>query len=170
MGYFGGFHLHTHPDHTNGPQWPVIAVVAVGGAAGAALRFGAAGVWRNGSDAALVWRTGEAAFPWTTLLVNVVGCFLMGVLTVALKERFTGAPRLLNPLLGTGVLGGFTTFSSYTDDARRLFENDQPGSALGYIVLTVAAALAGVALGAALARTVLTGRGKTDEGSRSDHR
>ncbi|WP_151772325.1 fluoride efflux transporter FluC [Streptomyces abyssomicinicus] len=162
MEHFGRFHLHSHPDHTNGPQWPVVAAVAVGGAVGAALRFGAANVWRNGSDAELVWPKGEAAFPWTTLLVNVVGCFLMGVLTVTLKERFTGAPRLLNPLLGTGVLGGFTTFSSYTDDARRLFENDQPGSALGYLVLTVAGALAGVALGAVLTRVVLTGRGTTD--------
>jgi CrcB protein len=170
MVQFGRFHLHAHPDHTNGPQWPVVGVVAVGGAVGAGLRFGASSVWHNGSDANLVWRTGEAAFPWTTLLVNVVGCFLMGVLTVTLKERFTGAPRLLNPLLGTGVLGGFTTFSSYTDDARRLFENDQPGSALGYIVLTVAAALAGVALGAALTRAVLTGRGNTGKGSGSDHR
>ncbi|MET8576813.1 CrcB family protein [Streptomyces sp. NPDC005012] len=170
MWHFGGFSRHAHPDHTNGPQWPVIAVVAVGGAVGAALRLGASTVWQNGSDARLVWRTGAAAFPWTTLLVNVVGCFLMGVLTVALKERFTHAPRLLNPMLGTGVLGGFTTFSSYTDDARRLFENGQPGYALCYIVLTVAAALAGVALGAALTRAVLAPRQGRAAGPGSDRR
>ncbi|MFH9331622.1 fluoride efflux transporter FluC [Streptomyces althioticus] len=154
-------HLHRHPDHTPGAQLPVVLVVAAGGAVGALLRYGAARLWRNGSDAHAVWRAGEAAFPWTTLVVNAVGCFLMGVLTVALKERFTRAPRLLNPFLGTGVLGGFTTFSSYTDDTRRLLENDQASTALGYLVLTVAAALAGVVLGVALARAVLRRPGRT---------
>lgn len=132
-----------------------MAAVALGGAAGAAARYGASRIWHNGSDAFLAWRTGEAAFPWTTLLVNAVGCFLMGVLTVALKERFTDAPRLLNPMLGTGLLGGFTSFSSYTDDTRRLFENGQPGLAVANLVLTVAAALAGVALGVVLTRALL---------------
>lgn len=167
MGLFGDFHLQSHPDQANGRTWPVVAAVAVGGAAGAALRLGVSAAWPNGSDARLVWRTGEAAFPWTTLLINAVGCFLMGVLTVALKERFTRAPALLNPLLGTGVLGGFTTFSSYTDDVRRLFENGQPGAAAGCLVSTVAGALAGVALGAALARAVLTGPRGTGDGAGS---
>ncbi|MER6147477.1 fluoride efflux transporter CrcB [Streptomyces hirsutus] len=161
-------HLHPHPDHAGGPRAPVVAVVAVGGAVGALLRYGASRVWPNGSDAHALWRTGEAAFPWTTLLVNVVGCFLMGVLTVALKERFTHAPRLLNPFLGTGVLGGFTTFSSYTDDTRRLFENDQAGAAVGYLVLTVAGALAGVTLGVALTRAVLRRPRRTASGPRRD--
>ncbi|MFI9725988.1 fluoride efflux transporter FluC [Streptomyces sp. NPDC052092] len=155
MHLMGDTHLHPHPDHTPGSRWPVVAVVAAGGAVGALLRYVASRLWRNGSDAHAIWRTGEAAFPWTTLVVNAVGCFLMGVLTVALKERFTHASRLVNPFLGTGVLGGFTTFSSYTDDTRRLFENDQPATALGYLVLTVAGALAGVALGVALTRAAL---------------
>lgn len=169
----GGTHLHPHPDHTPGTRWPVVTVVAAGGAVGALLRYGASRLWRNGGDAHAVWRVGEAAFPWTTLVVNAVGCFLMGVLTVALKERFTRAPRLLNPFLGTGVLGGFTTFSSYTDDTRRLLENDQAGTALGYLVLTVAAALAGVSLGAVLTRAALvrpgpaTGTGPGTEPGRS---
>ncbi|MFF2313941.1 fluoride efflux transporter FluC [Streptomyces sp. NEAU-PBA10] len=118
---------------------------------------GADHVERNGSDASLLWHQGTAAFPWTTLLVNVVGCFLMGVLTIALKERFTGAPRLLNPMLGTGVLGGFTTFSSYSDDTRRLIENGQPLTAVGYLFLTVAACMVGIVLGVAMTRLVLTG-------------
>lgn len=125
---------------------------------GALARYGVSRLWPNGTDAYLVWRAGAAAFPWTTLLINAVGCFLMGVVTVALKERFTGAPKLLNPLLGTGVLGGFTTFSSYSDDTRRLFENGQAASAVGYLVLTVAAALAGVALGVGLTRAALLRR------------
>ncbi|MGA5352382.1 MULTISPECIES: fluoride efflux transporter FluC [Streptomyces] len=162
MSLFGSTHRHPHPDHTPGAKGPVVAVVAAGGAVGALLRYGAGRLWRNGSDAHAVWRTGEAAFPWTPLVVNVVGCFLMGALIVALKERFTHAPRLLNPFLGTGVLGGFTTFSSYTDDTRRLLENGEPATAVGYLVLTVAGALAGVALGTACARAALT-RGRHPE-------
>ncbi|SCE38446.1 camphor resistance protein CrcB [Streptomyces sp. IgraMP-1] len=134
-------------------------MVALGGAVGALLRYSASRIWRNGSDASLLWHQGMAAFPWTTLLVNVVGCFLMGVLAVALKERFTGAPRLLNPMLGTGVLGGFTTFSSYSDDTRRLIENGQPLTAVGYLLLTAAACMAGIVLGVALTRLALTGGG-----------
>ncbi len=163
----GGMHLHPHPDTTSGPQWPVVAVVAVGGAAGALLRYGASRLWRNGSDAALLWRTGEAAFPVTTVLINVVGCFLMGVLTVALKERFTGAPRLLNPMLGTGVLGGFTTFSSYTDDTRRLLENDQPGYAVANLLVTVAGCLTAVVLGVVVARLALVRRRSAGAGDGS---
>ncbi|MCR0988983.1 CrcB family protein [Streptomyces albidoflavus] len=159
MHLLGGTHRHPHPDHSPGSQIPVVAVVALGGAVGALLRYSAGRIWRNGSDASLLWHQGMAAFPWTTLLVNVVGCFLMGVLTIALKERFTGAPRLLNPMLGTGVLGGFTTFSSYSDDTRRLIENGQPLTAVGYLFLTVAACMVGIVLGVAMTRLVLTGGG-----------
>lgn len=132
--------------------------MALGGAIGAVARYGVSRMWRNGSDASLMWRAGQAAFPWTTLVINAVGCFVMGVLTVVLKERFPAAPRLLSPLLTTGVLGGFTTFSSYTDDIRRLIDNDQPGYAVGYLFLTVAAAMAAVFLGVVLTRLVPSGR------------
>jgi len=142
----------------------VLVAVAVGGALGAFARYEASRAWPNGSDARLVWQADEAAFPWTTLLINAVGCFLMGVLTVALSERLTRAPHWLSPLLGTGVLGGFTTFSSYTDDTRRLFEDGEAASAVGYLVLTVAAALAGVVLGSALTHAVL----QRDKGTSRD--
>ncbi|MFC8536499.1 fluoride efflux transporter FluC [Streptomyces sp. NPDC057249] len=131
-------HRHSHPDHHPGVQFPVVAAVAVGGAAGAAARYAAE----------RLWPTGTFSFPWTILLVNTVGCFLMGILMVTLKLRFPGAPRLISPLLGTGVLGGFTSFSHYTDNVRQLFENHQPGYAVGCLVLTVVAALAAVTAGA----------------------
>ncbi|MER5988917.1 CrcB family protein [Streptomyces sp. NPDC001787] len=134
-----------HPDHSPGRQGPVIAAVAVGGAIGAGARYGAE----------RLWPTGESSFPWTVLLINAVGCLLMGILMVALKERFTGAPALLNPLLGTGVLGGFTTFSHYTDNVRQLFEEGSPGYAVGCLVLTVVAALAGVTAGVYATRAAL---------------
>ncbi|WP_239079392.1 CrcB family protein [Streptomyces sp. SID7909] len=118
--------------------------VAVGGAAGACARCAAE----------RLWPTGTFAFPWTVLLVNTVGCFLMGVLMVTLKLRFPRAPRLISPLLGTGVLGGFTSFSHYMDNVRQLFENHQPGYAIGCLVLTVAAAPAAVTAGAFAAHFV----------------
>ncbi|WP_406457705.1 CrcB family protein [Streptomyces sp. NBC_00876] len=131
-------HHRTHPDHHPGVQLPVVGAVAIGGAVGAAARYGAE----------RLWPTGASAFPWTVLLINTAGCFLMGILMVTLKLRFPGAPRLLSPLLGTGVLGGFTTFSHYTDDVRELFENGQTGYAIGCLLLTVVAALAAVTAGA----------------------
>lgn len=131
-------HRRSHPDHHPGVQPAVVGAVAIGGAAGAAARYGAE----------LIWPTSTTAFPWTILLVNAIGCLLMGVLMVTLKLRFPEAPRLISPLLGTGVLGGFTSFSRYTDNVRQLLDNHQPGYAVGYLILTVAAALGAVTVGA----------------------
>ncbi|MCF3143698.1 fluoride efflux transporter CrcB [Streptomyces platensis] len=114
-------------------QWPVIGVVAAGGGIGAAARYGAA----------LVWPTGEGSFPWTILAVNVVGCALMGVLMVMVSEVWP-AHRLLRPFLGTGVLGGFTTFSTYAVDIQRLIDARHPAQAMAYLAGTLLAALAAV--------------------------
>ncbi|MCX4636261.1 fluoride efflux transporter CrcB [Streptomyces sp. RPA4-5] len=114
-------------------QWPVIGVVAAGGGIGAAARYGAA----------LVWPTGEGSFPWTILAVNVVGCALMGVLMVMVTEVWP-AHRLLRPFLGTGVLGGFTTFSTYAVDIQRLIDARHPAQAMAYLAGTLLAALAAV--------------------------
>ena len=100
------------------------------------------------------WPTAPAAFPWTTLLVNVVGCALMGVLMVLVTERFT-APPLVRPFLGTGVLGGFTTFSTYAVDADRLFRLDAPGTAVLSLVLTLVLAVAAVWAGATATRAMV---------------
>lgn len=105
---------------------------------------------RRGAE--LLWPTGPSTFPWTILLVNVVGCLLMGVLMVTVKLRFPGARRLISPLLGTGMLGGFTSFSHYTDKVRHLFEHDRPGFAIGCLLLTVVAALAAGTTGAFLTK------------------
>ncbi|WP_406479741.1 fluoride efflux transporter FluC [Streptomyces platensis] len=114
-------------------QWPVIGVVAAGGGIGAAARYGAV----------LVWPTGEGSFPWTILAVNVVGCALMGVLMVMVTEVWP-AHRLLRPFLGTGVLGGFTTFSTYAVDIQRLIDARHPAQAMACLAGTLLAALAAV--------------------------
>ncbi|WP_329172516.1 fluoride efflux transporter FluC [Streptomyces sp. NBC_01477] len=137
-----------HPDHHPGSQLPVVAAVALGGAAGASARYGAE----------LLWPNDPPAFPWTILLVNTTGCLLMGILMATVKFRFPGAPRLISPLLGTGLLGGFTSFSHYADNVRQLFDRGQPGYAVGDLLLTVAAALSAVTLGALGTRAVLMPR------------
>ncbi|MFI1438469.1 CrcB family protein [Streptomyces fructofermentans] len=122
-------------------QAPVVAVVALGGALGAAARYGAA----------LLWPTPPGGFPWTTFWVNVGGCFAIGVLMVLVTEVRT-AHRLVRPFLGTGVLGGFTTFSTYALDIRDLADGGHPGTALATLAATLVAALAAVVLGTAATR------------------
>ncbi|WP_033207974.1 fluoride efflux transporter CrcB [Streptomyces bikiniensis] len=125
----------------------VVAVVAVGGSLGALARFGAS----------LLWPTPAGAFPWTTLTVNAAGCLAIGVLLVAVTEALTAHP-LLRPFLGTGFLGGFTTFSTYCVDVERLVAADRAATALVYLVATVAAALAAVTAGARGTRRLLAHR------------
>ncbi|MER6563641.1 fluoride efflux transporter CrcB [Streptomyces sp. NPDC001027] len=126
-------------------QLPVVAVVAVGGGIGAVARYAAA----------LRWPTGDGGFPWTTFWVNVVGCAVIGVFLVVITEVVT-AHRLVRPFFGTGVLGGFTTFSTYAVDVQKLLDAGRTGAALTYLAGTLAAALAAVWLAATATRRVLS--------------
>ncbi|MFE6049768.1 fluoride efflux transporter CrcB [Kitasatospora sp. NPDC056446] len=125
-------------------QGPAVAVVAVGGAIGAVARYAAG----------LGWETGPSAFPWTTLLINVVGCAVIGVFLVVITEGRQAHP-LVRPFFGTGVLGGFTTFSTYAVDVRRLLEEGRPGPALAYLGLTLLGALLAVWAAAGLTRRLV---------------
>jgi fluoride exporter len=111
----------------------LLATIAAGGAIGAAARYGA------GQE----WPVAGGAFPIPTMAVNVLGCGLIGVLMVLVDELWTGR-RLLRPFLGTGVLGGFTTFSTYAVDLQRLFATGHAGTAMAYLVATPVAALLAV--------------------------
>ncbi|MEU6843502.1 fluoride efflux transporter CrcB [Streptomyces sp. NPDC046716] len=136
-------------------QAPVIGVVAAGGAIGACARYGAA----------LLWPTASGAFPWTTLWVNVIGCAVMGILMVLVTE-VRPVHRLVRPFFGTGVLGGFTTFSTYAVDIRTLTDGDEARTALGYLALTLCIALAAVWTTTHLTRRVVAGVRRT--GGRED--
>ncbi|MFC9601879.1 fluoride efflux transporter FluC [Streptomyces niveus] len=134
--------------------WQVLAVISAGGAAGATARYGAE----------RLWPTPDGAFPWTTFLVNVVGCGLIGVLMVLLAEGGWSAHPLLRPFLGVGVLGGFTTFSTYTLDFLRLVRHGQAPAALGYAAVTLVGAMAAVWLTATVTRRLVgpvAGQGAT---------
>lgn len=117
--------------------------VALGGAIGAALRY------LTNVGALRLFGPG---FPWGTMLANVVGSFLMGVLFVALAQK--GGMRAA-PFLLTGVLGGFTTFSAFSLDAVTLWERGAAGAALGYVAGSVILSLAALAAGMMMARQML---------------
>lgn len=116
--------------------------VALGGALGASARY------LTGVAAVRVLGHG---FPWGTLIVNVVGSFLMGLLVVVLARK---GGNEFAPFLMTGILGGFTTFSAFSLDAATLFERGQTGAAAGYVLASVALSLAGLAAGLLLARAL----------------
>lgn len=128
-------------------QAPVIAAVAVGGAIGACARYAVA----------LALPTPVGGFPWATLATNVSGCALMGVLMVAITELWVGH-RLLRPLLGTGVLGGYTTFSTFAGDVDTLLAAGQPVPALIYLVTTPVAVLIATWSAASLTRRLVIRR------------
>ncbi|MYS34098.1 protein CrcB [Streptomyces sp. KhCrAH-43] len=132
---------------TRNPQTAVVCVVALGGAVGASVRYGAA----------LLWPTATGTFPWTTLVVNVVGCAVIGVFMVIISEVWA-AHRLVRPFFGTGVLGGFTTFSTYAVDIERLVSKDRAGTGLVYLGVTLLAALAAVWSAVWLTRRALAWR------------
>ncbi|WP_375280203.1 fluoride efflux transporter CrcB [Pseudooctadecabacter sp.] len=115
--------------------------VALGGAIGAAARFGV-GV--------ALFRPG--AFPVAVLSVNVIGSFVMGLAVVYLGQKALGH---LNPFLMTGVLGGFTTFSAFSLEAYTLFERGEIGQAALYVALSVILSLAALVAGVFIMRGVL---------------
>lgn len=117
--------------------------VAVGGALGATLRFAVQGY---------CLRLFGPGFPVGTLTVNVVGSLLMGLIAALLLARPEAAR--LQPLLLTGILGGFTTFSAFSLDTLALVQRGETSKALAYILASVLLPLLGVLGGYALGRSV----------------
>jgi fluoride exporter len=122
----------------------VLGVIAIGGAIGASARYGVG----------LAWPAGAGSWPWATMVINVVGCALIGVLMVLVSEVWVGQ-RLLRPFVGTGILGGFTTFSTYAVDLQRLLADGHPVTALGYLFATLAGAIAAVFAGTHVTRALV---------------
>jgi CrcB protein len=120
------------------------AVIASGGVLGSLARYALSVAIPHGPH----------AFPWSTFVVNTVGCALIGVLMALLLEART-PHRLLRPFFGVGVLGGFTTFSTYAVDSLGLFREGADATGLAYLFGTLAAALVSVWLGAHLTRLFL---------------
>ena len=120
-----------------------LSQTALGGAIGASARY-----LTNVGTMRLV----GPAFPWATLLVNILGSLIMGVLVVALDQK--GGMRFA-PFLLTGILGGFTTFSAFSLDAVSIWQRGDPVQAAGYVLGSVVLSIGALILGMALTQGAL---------------
>lgn len=121
-----------------------VLFVASGGAVGAALRYL--------TGLGVVRLTGHTDFPMAIITVNVIGSFLMGVFVVAAARH--GLTHL-SPLVMTGFLGGFTTFSAFSLETMTLIERGQTGHAALYVLLSVLVSVGALAFGLVAARSLI---------------
>jgi CrcB protein len=125
-------------------RWDILLVIAAGGAVGSLARWGLGEAF-----------SGVGRFPWATFIENITGSFALGVLMVFVIDVWPPS-RYVRPFVGVGVLGGFTTFSTYALDSRALVVADRAPLAAVYVFGTLAAGLAAVWLGIAVARLLIT--------------
>ncbi len=137
-------HVAAMRDETRAGGWDIGWAIAAGGALGALGRYGLS----------LALPTDAEGFPWATFTANVTGCLLIGVLMVVLTDGSRRPHRLARPFLGVGVLGGFTTFSTYTVETQQLIVGGAPGLGFAYLFGTLAAALAAVQVATMIARAI----------------
>jgi len=121
-----------------------IMLVGLGGALGSMARY-AFGI---------ALASASIAFPFSTLLVNVLGCFLMGAL-VGLGTHFISLAEPLRLLLAVGVLGGFTTFSTFSLETMQLLQRGQLQVAMAYIAVSVLLSLVAIFAGVALTKLLI---------------
>jgi fluoride exporter len=118
-----------------------LAAVFAGGVAGAIARAAVGELLASGGP----------AWPWATVAVNVAGAFALGYLTTRLQERLP-LSAYRRPLLGTGLCGGLTTFSTMQVELLQMLDAGRAGMALAYAAVSVAAGFAGVAVATNLVR------------------
>ena len=120
-----------------------ILLVAIGSGLGGVLRY-------------LVpcWIGAAKGFPWATLTVNVVGSLLIGLFSGLLARHGGSSAESIRAFAVVGFCGGFTTFSTFSNETFRLIESNQWPSAVAYVSLSILAGLAAVFLGYAISRGV----------------
>lgn len=118
--------------------------IALGGALGAVCRY----LFGN-----LITRMMGSSLPWGTFIINVVGCFFMGVLMTLIVERQL-LPAAWRLFLCVGLLGGFTTFSSFAYEGLTLLLQGNSAAALGYIGGSIFLGLVAVGVGVLVARAI----------------
>jgi fluoride exporter len=124
--------------------WARILVLSLGGALGVNARY-----WLG----VLMARWTDPRFPWATVTINITGSFAIGFLAVILAHHW---PHPFGRMfVVTGFLGGYTTFSSFAYESLKLWEDGSPRLSIANTVGSVAAGLAAVALGVALARSIV---------------
>ena len=115
--------------------------IAAGGALGGLARYAVAAAWP----------VGPGAFPWSTLTVNITGSFLLGMLMVLVLEVWRPT-RYVRLVLGVGLLGAYTTFSTLAVEADLLTGSGHVGTAAGYLLVSAAGGLAALWAGRAAVR------------------
>ena len=126
------------------PQVLIVGSLAVGGSVGAIARYAIS----------LALPTVTGRFPWGTFIINTSGSFLLGFLLIILIEQFPRG-RLARPVICTGVLGAYTTFSTFMVEAVLLVRAGDPGLALAYLASSLVLGLVAVWVGMLGARAVL---------------
>lgn len=126
-------HGHVRPD--------VLAVIAAGGALGVAARYGVANAIP----------TAAGAFPWATFWINISGSFVLGLFMVIVLERL-GPTRYLRPFFGTGFVGAFTTFSTFSVETDLLIKDGHMMTAAAYVASTLVVGLVCAWLGIIVGR------------------
>ena len=122
----------------------LIAAVAVGGALGSVARY---------LVAIAVGRALGAAFPWGTLIINIVGSFLIGVFVESFALAWSTS-QMVRVFLTVGICGGFTTFSTFSLDAIVLMQRGELWSAAAYIIASVALSILALYVGLQLVRAL----------------
>ncbi|HUE78739.1 MAG TPA: CrcB family protein [Sphingomicrobium sp.] len=122
------------------------ALVFIGGGLGSVMRFAV-------YHAARLWL--PPAFPWGTLVVNVIGGLAAGLVAGWILSRSLGGADSTSLFLMTGVLGGFTTFSAFSLDAVLLWQRGEPAAAVGYAIASVLLSIGGVVAGIGAARALV---------------
>ncbi len=122
-----------------------LLAVMIGGAIGAGLRF-----WLS----AIPGRYSDGDFPWGTLLVNVLGCFVMGVMYISAEKKLL--PSNMQALVTTGILGALTTYSTFALDKYVLVEAGKMPTAFLYLMATLAAGFAALYGGVAIGRLLFS--------------
>ncbi len=132
----GGSTAHPAVRHS---QKAIVLAVGIGGVFGAVARYAVS----------LAIPTTTGGFPWSTFLINITGSAVLGALLVLLVDQF---PRngLTRPVVGTGVIGAYTTFSTFTYESVRLLEDGQLLEAAGNVAVSVTVGLGAAALGLAI--------------------
>lgn len=126
-------------------RWDILLVIAAGGALGSLARWAVTTALPHATD----------GVPWATWLENVTGAFVLGALMVFVLDVWPPS-RYVRPFFGVGVLGGYTTFSTYMLDTRTLLSAGQVTTAFGYLLGTLLSGLLAVWLGVLVARTAVT--------------
>ena len=129
--------VHVHRSR----QRDVVSAVAAGGFIGALGRY----------ELGLAWPTAAGHFPWTTFTINVSGAFLLGLILTTLLERVGGA-RYLRPFFCVGVLGAWTTMSTFAVEEDLLIRDGHIGIALAYVLSTLVVGVMATWAGVTLAR------------------